>query len=130
MENPYGNIIRQEREAADMTREELASLLIMPPEHLALVEQGKDTLSDFRLNMVANTFRISKSELSKGVRAPWMSVSEMTLVLENISKEISELEQIQTLLEEQIYDKSENMKEKGLDEEQKEDIQEEREIKM
>lgn len=129
MENPYGNIIRQEREAADMTREELASLLIMPPEHLALVEQGKDTLSDFRLNMVANTFRISKSELSKGVRAPWMSVSEMTLVLENISKEISELEQIQTLLEEQIYDTSERPVHTSK-EDKEEELQEEKEIKM
>lgn len=129
MENPYGNIIRQEREAADMTQEELASLLIMPPEHLALVEQGKDTLSDFRLNMVANTFRISKSELSKGVRAPWMSVSEMTLVLENISKEISELEQIQTLLEEQIYDTSERPVHTSK-EDKEEELQEEKEIKM
>lgn len=102
MKNRYGNIIKKEREAADMTLEELASLLLMTPESLAAVERAEDTLSDFRLNMIANTFHISKGGLIQGVRYPRMDTAEIAGMLENISKEISELKQMQELLERQI----------------------------
>lgn len=104
MENHYGKIIRQEREAANMTKGELASLLLMSPEYLEAVEREEDTLSDFRLNMAANTFHISKSGLVRGMSLPQMDAGEINKALETISKEIAQLKQMQALLEEQIYD--------------------------
>lgn len=88
-----------------MTREELASLLLMSPESLEAVEREENTLSEFRLNMIANTFHVSKSALVNGKSVPLMSFDEIAGVLEKISKEIAELQQKQAVLEEQIYDK-------------------------
>lgn len=88
-----------------MTREELASLLLMSPESLEAVEREENTLSEFRLNMIANTFHVSKSGLVNGKSVPLMSFDEIAGVLEKISKEIAELQQKQAVLEEQIYDK-------------------------
>lgn len=113
MENHYGRIIQKERETADMTREELASLLLMPPESLAAVEREEEALSDFRLNMAANTFHISKNGLIRGERYPQMDVDEIAGMLEHISKEIGELKQMQALLEQQLYDGKERSAMKG-----------------
>lgn len=112
MENLYGKIIRKERESANMTREELASLLLMSPELLAAVEGEEAPLSEFRLSMISNTFHISKSGLIHGIRHPQMDAVEIAEMLENISKEITELKQMQKLLEQQIH--SEKVNNEGM----------------
>lgn len=87
----YGGIIWQERLKNNMQANVLANILLLSEEELDEVETGKTELSDVRLNICANIFRISKEAMIQGVRKDALSDDEIRERLQDINRQISGL---------------------------------------
>ena len=113
-ENNYGSLIKQERENAKMSQEELAGILLMTPESLSYVENEQAILSEFRLNMVANTFNISKKELLNGTIISQPRYSEIVTMLSKIEDDIEKMKETQRKIQDKLSDEK-NMEDTLVD---------------
>lgn len=92
----YGGIIWQERLKNNMQANVLANILLLSEKELDEVETGKTELSDVRLNICANIFRISKEAMIQGVRKDALSDDEIRERLQDINRQISGLKSEKT----------------------------------
>lgn len=95
----YGGIIWQERLKNNMQANVLANILLLSEKELDEVETGKTELSDVRLNICANIFRISKEAMIQGVRKDALSDDEIRERLQDINRQISGLKPEKTFAE-------------------------------
>ena len=65
-DNRYGSVIRELREKSGMTLAELAGIIMIRPEYLALVENGTGYLTEAELHMLASAFDVSAAQLANG----------------------------------------------------------------
>ena len=97
----YGTVIKEERLRQGMPLDVLANILLLDSDAVEQVEKGQVELSDFRLNICANIFHLSKDSLMVGVRQVAISDLELRQELENIKSKVYELvERDRTNLEE------------------------------
>lgn len=87
----YGPVIKEERLRQGMSLDVLANILLLENTTMEAVESGQAQLSDFRLNICANIFHLSKDALSVGVRQVAISDLELRQSLDDIKEQISEL---------------------------------------
>ena len=95
----YGGIIWQERLKNNMPADVLANILLLSEEELDAVETGKVELSDVRLNICANIFRISKEAMIQGVRKDALSDDEIRERLQDINRQLSGMKPEKTFAE-------------------------------
>ncbi len=81
--NKYGTIIEQLREQENLTLEELANILLIKPEKMLAVEQGRENLSESEIILCANVLNASSGALKKGEYRPRVIAKELE---ENLSK--------------------------------------------
>lgn len=87
----YGPVIKEERLRQGMSLDVLANILLLDNTTMEAVESGQAQLSDFRLNICANIFHLSKDALSVGVRQVAISDLELRQSLDDIKEQISAL---------------------------------------
>lgn len=95
----YGGIIWQERLKNEMPADVLANILLLSEKELDEVETGKTELSDVRLNICANIFRISKEAMIQGVRKDALSDDEIRDRLQDINRQLSGMKPEKTFAE-------------------------------
>ena len=95
----YGGIIWQERLKNNMPADVLANILLLSEEELDAVETGKAELSDVRLNICANIFRISKEAMIQGVRKDALSDDEIRERLQDLNRKLSGMKPEKTFAE-------------------------------
>lgn len=95
----YGGIVWQERLKNNMPADVLANILLLSEEELDAVETGRAELSDVRLNICANIFRISKEAMIQGVRKDALSDDEIRERLQDINRQLSGMKPEKTFSE-------------------------------
>lgn len=89
MQQKYGTLIREEREKKDLSADVLANILLMDVKTLHQIEEGKEEMSDVRLNICANIFHLSKMAMVDGKRLDILSDTAFMLRVEEIKKQIA-----------------------------------------
>lgn len=87
----YGTVIKEERLRQGISLDVLANILLLDSDAVEQVEKGQVELSDFRLNICANIFHLSKDSLMVGVRQVAISDLELRQELEKITQQLSDL---------------------------------------
>lgn len=103
-ENKYGGLIEKLRAIHNVSQDVLANILLLDPDTMADVEQGKTLLSDSQLNICSNIFDVSKFALENGEIRPRIKHAELQFNIDRLLEQYKETVESQSFMLEAIQE--------------------------